>query len=71
VGFCALPEFLYVGILALSLMRRFLHILRRIVIFIFPIEPMVKISLLMIEQSIAVKVVVFKIELSGRGVKNL
>jgi len=52
-------------------MWRFLHILRRIVIFIFSIEPMVKISLLMIEQSIAVKVVVFKIELSGRGVKNL
>ncbi len=62
---------MHVGVLSFALVRRLLHIFRIGVVFILFVKSMVKISFLMIKQRITVKVVIFEVVLTSRGIEKL
>lgn len=66
---CAFPELLDVRVLSLAFVGSFPHVLRSGVILVLLVHSVIQISLLVVEQGVAVQVVVFKIVLASRGVK--
>jgi len=70
IGLCLVPEFFDGGLAALTLMQGFTQVLCIIVIFIFAIKPVIRLSCFEIVQGVHVQVVIFEREdASHMGVK--